>query len=238
MSDCVGGLGALYTASMRVLLVEDDEKIADFVQKGLSQSGFVVDRVVSAEEAFPLATGEEFDAAVVDIMLPGEDGLSFIERIRSKGVQTPILILSARRSVDDRVRGLQTGGDDYLVKPFSFTELLARLQALIRRSTRSGVGSKLQVGDVVLDMRTHTVTREGVEIELQPREFTLLEYLMRNEGTVLSRTMILEHVWNYEFDPQTNVVDVLLSRLRSKVDKGFDKNLIHTIRGIGYVFKA
>jgi two-component system OmpR family response regulator len=223
---------------MRVLLVEDDEKIADFVQKGLSQSGFVVDRVVSAEEAFPLATGEEFDAAVVDIMLPGEDGLSFIERIRSKGVQTPILILSARRSVDDRVRGLQTGGDDYLVKPFSFTELLARLQALIRRSTRSGVGSKLQVGDVVLDMRTHTVTREGVEIELQPREFTLLEYLMRNEGTVLSRTMILEHVWNYEFDPQTNVVDVLLSRLRSKVDKGFDKNLIHTIRGIGYVFKA
>lgn len=228
----------MYTASMRVLLVEDDEKIADFVQKGLSQSGFVVDRVVSAEEAFPLATGEEFDAAVVDIMLPGEDGLSFIERIRSKGVQTPILILSARRSVDDRVRGLQTGGDDYLVKPFSFTELLARLQALIRRSTRSGVGSKLQVGDVVLDMRTHTVTREGVEIELQPREFTLLEYLMRNEGTVLSRTMILEHVWNYEFDPQTNVVDVLLSRLRSKVDKGFDKNLIHTIRGIGYVFKA
>ena len=223
---------------MRVLLVEDDEKIADFVKKGLSQSGFAVDRVVSAEEGYPLATGEEYDAAVVDIMLPGEDGLSFIERIRGKGVQTPILILSARRSVDDRVKGLQTGGDDYLVKPFSFTELLARLQALIRRSTRSGVGSKLQVGDVVLDMRTHKVTREGEEIELQPREFTLLEYLMRNEGTVLSRTMILEHVWNYEFDPQTNVVDVLVSRLRSKVDKGFDKNLIHTIRGIGYVFKA
>lgn len=223
---------------MRVLLVEDDEKIADFVRKGLSQSGFAVDRVGSAEEAYPLATGEEYDAAVVDIMLPGEDGLSFIERIRGKGVQTPILILSARRSVDDRVKGLQTGGDDYLVKPFSFTELLARLQALIRRSTRSGVGSKLQVGDVVLDMRTHKVTREGEEIELQPREFTLLEYLMRNEGTVLSRTMILEHVWNYEFDPQTNVVDVLVSRLRSKVDKGFDKNLIHTIRGIGYVFKA
>lgn len=228
----------MYTAHMRVLLVEDDEKIAEFVRKGLSQSGFAVDRVVSAEEAFPLATGEEYDAAVVDIMLPGEDGLSFIERIRSKGVLTPILILSARRSVDDRVKGLQTGGDDYLVKPFSFTELLARLQALIRRSTRSGVGSKLQVGEVVLDMRTHTVSREGVEIELQPREFTLLEYLMRNEGTVLSRTMILEHVWNYEFDPQTNVVDVLVSRLRSKVDKGFDKNLIHTIRGIGYVFKA
>ena len=223
---------------MRVLLVEDDEKIADFVKKGLSQSGFAVDRVVSAEEGYPLATGEEYDAAVVDIMLPGEDGLSFIERIRGKGVQTPILILSARRSVDDRVKGLQTGGDDYLVKPFSFTELLARLQALIRRSSRSGVGSKLQVGDVVLDMRTHKVTREGEEIELQPREFTLLEYLMRNEGTVLSRTMILEHVWNYEFDPQTNVVDVLVSRLRSKVDKGFDKNLIHTIRGIGYVFKA
>jgi two-component system, OmpR family, response regulator len=223
---------------MRVLLVEDDEKIADFVSKGLGQSGFAVDRVVSAEEAFPLATGEEYDAAVVDIMLPGEDGLSFIERIRSKGVQTPILILSARRSVDDRVRGLQTGGDDYLVKPFSFTELLARLQALIRRSTRAGVGSKLQVGEVTLDMRTHTVTRQGQEIELQPREFVLLEYLMRNEGTVLSRTMILEHVWNYEFDPQTNVVDVLVSRLRSKVDKGFKKPLIHTIRGIGYVFKA
>ena len=223
---------------MRVLLVEDDEKIADFVTKGLAQSGFAVDRVVSAEEAFPLATGEEYDAAVVDIMLPGEDGLSFIERIRSKGVLTPILILSARRSVDDRVKGLQTGGDDYLVKPFSFTELLARLQALIRRSTRAGVGSKLQVGEVTLDMRTHTVTRQGEEIELQPREFTLLEYLMRNEGTVLSRTMILEHVWNYEFDPQTNVVDVLVSRLRSKVDKGFGKPLIHTIRGIGYVFKA
>ncbi|MFW6338556.1 MAG: response regulator transcription factor [Alkalispirochaetaceae bacterium] len=223
---------------MRVLLVEDDEKIADFVTKGLAQSGFAVDRVVSAEEAFPLATGEEYDAAVVDIMLPGDDGLSFIERIRSKGVLTPILILSARRSVDDRVTGLQTGGDDYLVKPFSFTELLARLQALIRRSTRAGVGSKLQVGEVILDMRTHTVTRQGREIELQPREFTLLEYLMRNEGTVLSRTMILEHVWNYEFDPQTNVVDVLVSRLRSKVDKGFDKSLIHTIRGIGYVFKA
>lgn len=223
---------------MRVLLVEDDEKIADFVKKGLSQSGFAVDRVVSAEEGYPLATGEEYDAAVVDIMLPGEDGLSFIERIRARGILTPILILSARRSVDDRVKGLQTGGDDYLVKPFSFTELLARLQALIRRSTRAGVGSKLQVGEVVLDMRTHTVTREGEEIELQPREFTLLEYLMRNEGTVLSRTMILEHVWNYEFDPQTNVVDVLVSRLRSKVDKGFEKNLIHTIRGIGYVFKA
>lgn len=223
---------------MRVLLVEDDEKIADFVTKGLGQSGFAVDRVASAEDGFPLATAEEYDAAVVDIMLPGEDGLSFIERIRSKGVLTPILILSARRSVDDRVKGLQTGGDDYLVKPFSFTELLARLQALIRRSTRAGVGSKLQVGDVTLDMRTHTVTREGQEIELQPREFMLLEYLMRNEGTVLSRTMILEHVWNYEFDPQTNVVDVLVSRLRSKVDKGFKKPLIHTIRGIGYVFKA
>lgn len=223
---------------MRVLLVEDDEKIADFVSKGLQQAGFAVDRVVSAEEAFPTATGEDYDAAVVDIMLPGEDGLTFIERIRSKGVQTPILILSARRSVDDRVRGLQSGGDDYLVKPFSFTELLARLQALIRRSTRAGVGSKLQVGEVTLDMRTHTVTRQGQEIELQPREFVLLEYLMRNEGTVLSRTMILEHVWNYEFDPQTNVVDVLVSRLRSKVDKGFKKPLIHTIRGIGYVFKA
>ena len=223
---------------MRILLVEDDEKIADFVKKGLTQSGFVVDRVASAEEAFPLATSEEYDAAVVDIMLPGEDGLGFIERIRRKEVVTPILILSARRSVDDRVKGLQTGGDDYLVKPFSFTELLARLQALIRRSTRAGVGSKLQVGEMTLDMRTHTVTRNGVEIELQPRAFTLLEYLMRNEGTVLSRTMILEHVWNYEFDPQTNVVDVLVSRLRSKVDKGFDRNLIHTIRGIGYVFKA
>ncbi|MFW5812006.1 MAG: response regulator transcription factor [Alkalispirochaetaceae bacterium] len=223
---------------MRVLLVEDDEKIAEFVRKGLKQSGFVVDRVSSAEEALAVAGAEGFDAAIVDIMLPGQDGLSFIERLRARGIETPILILSARRSVDDRVRGLQTGGDDYLVKPFSFTELLARLQALIRRSTRTGVGSKLQVGEVILDMRTHTVTREGQDIELQPREFMLLEYLMRNEGTVLSRTMILEHVWNYEFDPQTNVVDVLVSRLRSKVDKGFSRNLIHTIRGIGYVFKA
>ncbi|MFP4330247.1 MAG: response regulator transcription factor [Spirochaetaceae bacterium] len=227
-----------YTAPMRVLLVEDDEKIAEFVRKGLKQSGFVVDRVSSAEEALAVAGAEGFDAAIVDIMLPGQDGLSFIERLRARGIETPILILSARRSVDDRVRGLQTGGDDYLVKPFSFTELLARLQALIRRSTRTGVGSKLQVGEVILDMRTHTVTREGQDIELQPREFMLLEYLMRNEGTVLSRTMILEHVWNYEFDPQTNVVDVLVSRLRSKVDKGFSRNLIHTIRGIGYVFKA
>jgi two-component system OmpR family response regulator len=223
---------------MRVLIVEDDPKIASFVAKGLKQAGFAVDRAANGQEGLELARSAPYDAAIVDIMLPRLDGLSLIERLRAEGVRTPVLILSARHSVDDKVRGFQTGGDDYLTKPFSFEELQARVQALIRRATLNVPASRLEVGDLSLDLSRREVRRGERRIELQPREYSLLEYLLRNAGMVVSKTMILEHVWDYHFDPQTNVVDVLVHRLRAKIDEGFEPKLLHTVRGVGYVLKV
>jgi two-component system OmpR family response regulator len=223
---------------MRLLLVEDDLKIASFVSKGLKEAGYAVDHAADGEDGLHLSSTEPYDAAIVDIMLPKLDGLTLIERLRDQGIETPVIILSARRSVDDRVKGLQTGGDDYLTKPFSFSELLARVQGLIRRASRTGDPARLKVGDLSVDLLTREIARGGSRIDLQPREFALLEYLMRNEGKVVSKTMILEHVWDYSFDPQTNVVDVLVCRLRNKVDRDFSEKMIHTIRGVGYVLRS
>jgi two-component system, OmpR family, response regulator len=223
---------------MRVLLVEDDQKIASFVIKGLEQAGFAVDHAADGEDGLHLALNEAYDAAIIDLMLPKLDGLSLIEELRRQQITTPVIILSARRSVADRVKGLQTGSDDYLVKPFSFSELLARVQALIRRGRGAAHPTRLTVADLVMDLLAREVTRGGDKIDLQPREFALLEYLMRQAGRVVSKTMILEHVWDYNFDPQTNVVDVLICRLRTKVDRDFEPKLIQTIRGVGYVLKV
>lgn len=223
---------------MRVIVVEDDPKIGQFVARGLREAGFAVDHVENAEDAIPRLAGGTYDAAVVDVMLPGMDGLAMIEELRGQGITTPMLVLSAKRSVEDRVQGFTSGGDDYLTKPFSFSELLVRVQSLIRRSTQTAAPTRLSAGDLEVDLLARTVRRGEAEIELQPREFSLLEYLVRNADRVLSKTMIMEHVWDYDFDPQTNVVDVLVSRLRSKVDKDFDQKLIHTVRGVGYVLKT
>ena len=222
---------------MRALLVEDDASIADFVARGLKEAGFAVDHAAEGEAGLTAALEQPYDVAIVDVMLPRRDGLSLIEELRRRGVTTPVLILSARRSVDDRVRGLQSGGDDYLTKPFAFAELLARVQALVRRATRSPEPTTLTVDDLVLDLLSRRVTRAGTTLDLRPREFVLLEYLMRNVGRVVSKTMILSHVWDYSFDPQTNVVDVLVSRLREKIDRPFTKKLLHTVRGVGYVLR-
>jgi two-component system OmpR family response regulator len=223
---------------MRILVVEDDPKIASFVVKGLKQSGYAVDHFGDGDEAHTMAGAVSYDAAVVDIMLPGMDGLTLVQRLRREGVRTPVIFLSAKASVDDRVRGLQAGGDDYLTKPFAFSELLARIQALIRRATQTSEPTRLEVGDLTLDLLTREARRGGQAIELQPREYGLLEYLLRHAGRVVTKTMILEHVYDYSFDPQTNVVDVLVSRLRQKVDRDFPDKMIHTIRGVGYVLKA
>lgn len=223
---------------MRILIVEDDEEIGSFIIKGFEQAGFAVDHATDGDDGLQLALSKAYDAAIVDIMLPKLDGLSLIEELRRRKVNTPVIILSAKRSVDDRVKGLQTGGDDYLTKPFSFSELLARLQALIRRASGTVEPTRLTVGDISLDLLTREVVRAGKRIDLQPKEFALLEYFIRNAGRVISKTMILEHVWSYNFDPQTNVVDVLVFRLRDKIDRDFEKMMIHTIRGVGYVFKV
>ncbi len=223
---------------MRILVVEDDLKIAKFLTEGLQQAGYVVDNAADGETGLHMATTESYDAAVIDIMLPKLDGLSLIEQLRHQNIHTPVIILSARQSVNDRVRGLQTGSDDYLTKPFAFTELLARVQALIRRGATPVRASRMTVGDLTLDLLSREVTRSGKRIDLNPREFTLLEYLMRNAGRVVSKTMILDQVWGYHFDPQTNVVDVLVCRLRNKIDKGFSEKMTHTIRGVGYVLKG
>jgi two-component system OmpR family response regulator len=223
---------------MRILLVEDDLKIALFVSKGLKEAGFALDHARNGEDGLHFALTEPYDTAIIDIMLPGLDGISLIEELRRQNINTPVLILSARRSVDDRVRGLQRGGDDYLTKPFAFSELLARVQALIRRAAGTTEPSRLTVGDLSVDLLKRKVIRAGKNIDLQPREFALLEYLMRNADRIVSKTMILEHVWDYHFDPQTNVVDVLVCRLRNRVDRDFPEKLIHTIRGVGYVIKA
>jgi DNA-binding response OmpR family regulator len=222
---------------VRVLLVEDDATIAEFVEKGLREAGFAVDRAADGRIGLQKAMAEPYDAAIVDVMLPQMDGLALIDALRSHGRRMPVLILSAKRSVDDRVRGLQAGGDDYLTKPFAFAELLARVQALIRRATGAAEPTRLAVGDLSLDLLTRKVQRGAKFLDLRPREFALLEYLMRNAGKVVSKTMILSHVWGYNFDPNTNVVDVLVSRLRDKLDKPFPAKLLHTVRGVGYVLR-
>jgi len=219
---------------MKILVLEDDTKIASFVAKGLSEAGYLVDISANGEEGCELARKNSYDAAIVDLMLPKLDGLSVIERWRAEELKLPVLILSAKRSLDDRVKGLQRGGDDYLTKPFSFAELLARLQALIRRSGSTAIVTSLTFADLKMDLLTREVWRGSTKIELQAREFLLLEYLLRNQDKVVSKTMILEHVWNYHFDPQTNVVDVLVCRLRNKIDRDFEPKLIHTLRGAGY----
>jgi DNA-binding response OmpR family regulator len=223
---------------MRVLIAEDDDKIASFIVKGLKQAGFAVDRSADGEEGLHLAVNHAYDAAVIDIMLPKLDGLSLIEQLRRRKINTPVIILSAKRSIDDRVKGLQSGSDDYLTKPFAFSELLARIQALIRRSSQASEPTSLTTGDLSMDLLTREIVRGDRKIDLQPREFALLEYLMRHAGKVVSKSMIMEHVWSYDFDPQTNVVDVLVCRLRNKIDRDFEKKMIHTQRGVGYALKT
>ena len=222
---------------MRILLVEDDQKIASFIIKGLKAEGFAVDHEDNGEDGLHMALTEPYDAAIIDIMLPQMDGLKLIENMRREKLKTPVIILSAKGEVDDRVKGLQIGADDYLTKPFAFSELLARLQALIRRSSDVSEPTKLAVADINMNLITREVVRAGKKIELQPLEFSLLEYLLRNAGRVVSKTMIMEHVWDYYFDPQTNVVESRIYKLREKIDKGFPTRLIHTVRGVGYVFK-
>lgn len=223
---------------MLLLLVEDDAKIASFVIKGFRAEGFTVDHAADGESGLAMAMDKDYDVLIIDLMLPVMDGLELIRRLRRNRIQTPIIILSARDRVEDRVRGLQSGSDDYLVKPFAFSELLARVQALIRRASGVAEPQRLQVADLVLDLATRKVTRNGVRIDLQPLEYSLLEYLMRNAGRVVSRAMIMEHVWNYNFDPQTNVVEARICRLRDKIDRDFEKKLIHTVRGAGYRLEA
>jgi two-component system OmpR family response regulator len=222
---------------MRVLVIEDDKKIASFVVNGLKQNGFAVDHAADGENGLALAQVVTYDAAVLDIMLPKLDGLSLLRQLRQRKILTPVLILSAKASVDDRVKGLQAGGDDYLTKPFAFSELLARVQALVRRATQTAEPIKLSAGDLSMDLLTREITRGGQKINLQSREFALLELLLRHAGHAITKTLILEHLWDYSFDPQTNVVDVLVHRLRAKVDKDFPVKLIQTIRGVGYVLK-
>jgi two-component system OmpR family response regulator len=222
---------------MRLLLIEDDRKIASFVIKGLEAAGFAVDHAADGVRGLDLGLTEPYDVIIVDLMLPKLDGLSVIENLRNQKISTPVIILSAKDSVDDRVKGLQTGSDDYLPKPFAFAELLARVQALMRRSSGQSEPTHLEVHDLRLDLITREVTRSGRRVELQPLEYSLLAYLMRNAGKVVSKTMIMEHVWHYNFDPQTNVVEARICRLRDKIDKGFGANLIHTVRGVGYVLR-
>ena len=224
---------------MRVLVVEDDAKIASFVVNGLKQSGFAVDHARDGEAGLDLALAVTYDAAVLDLNLPRLDGLSLLRQIRQKKIATPVLILSARATIDDRVLGLQSGGDDYLTKPFAFSELLARVQALIRRASRAAdAPAALAVADLKMDPFAREVTRAGQPVDLQPREYSLLELLLRHAGRPVTKTMILEALWDFGFDPQTNLVDVLVHRLRAKVDRDFPVKLIHTVRGVGYVLKA
>ncbi|MFD2233548.1 winged helix-turn-helix domain-containing protein [Phaeospirillum tilakii] len=223
---------------MRILVIEDDTEAAAYMAKGLREAGHVVDLAATGTDGLFLATSERWDAMIVDRMLPGLDGLAIIQAIRASGNTTPVLVLSALGKVDDRVKGLKAGGDDYLVKPYAFAELLARIEALSRRVSAAQPETRLKVEDLEMDLLGRSVTRGGQPIELQPREFRLLEYLMRHAGQVVTRTMLLENVWEYHFDPQTNLIDVHISRLRQKVDKDFDLPLIHTVRGAGYSLRA
>jgi DNA-binding response OmpR family regulator len=223
---------------MRVLLVEDDEKIAHFIVRSLRDEGFFVDHSANGAQGLQLARKGHYDLAILDLMLPGRNGLSVIETLREEKLDTPVLVLSAKRSVDNRVQCLEAGADDYLTKPFAFSELLARMRALLRRAEPTAAASKLIVGDLTLDLFTHRVERGGKAIELHPLEFALLVYLMRNAGRPISKKLILEQVWDYHFDPQTNVVDVLVWRVRNKIDRGFERKMLNNIRGVGYVLEA
>jgi two-component system OmpR family response regulator len=223
--------------TMRLLVVEDDRDAADYLVKAFREVGHVADAATDGEDGFAMATDGQYDVLIIDRMLPKLDGLTLIGNLRAKGVETPVLILSALGQVDDRVKGLRAGGDDYLPKPYSFSELLARVEVLSRRRGGRGEETVLRVGDLVLDRMSREVRRGEEEISLQPREFRLLEYLMKHAGQVVTRTMLLENVWDYHFDPQTNVIDVHISRLRSKIDKGFSLPLLHTIRGAGYMIR-
>jgi len=223
---------------MRILIIEDDRETADYLRKGLAENGHVVDHAPTGPQGLAMALESFYDALIVDRMLPGLDGLSVVQALRKEQLKTPVMILSALGQVNDRVRGLKAGGDDYLVKPFAFSELLARLEALGRRAgPEEKVVTTLRLADLEMDLLARTVTRAARPIELQPREFRLLEYLMRHAGQVVTRTMLLESVWDYHFDPQTNVIDVHISRLRAKIDKGFDDPLLHTVRGAGYTLR-
>lgn len=222
---------------MRILIIEDDATIASFIGKGLKEAGFQIDICGDGKEGLAAGLSNTYDAAVVDLMLPSLDGLTIIETLRNKEVNTPVLILSAKQSVDDRIMGLQKGGDDYMVKPFSFSELLARLQALIRRDKKHIQPMLLTAGELEMDLLRHEVFRQGMKIDLPAKEYSLLEYMLRNQAIVLSKTSILERVYDYSFDPQTNVVDVLVCRLRNKIDRDYDVKMIHTVRGVGYVLK-
>lgn len=222
---------------MKLLLIEDDQVIADFIQKGMKEAGFAIDHMPDGQMGLSAALNYSYDLAIIDLMLPKLDGISIIDRIRQKKIETPIIILSAKRTVDDRIDGLQHGSDDYITKPFSFSELLARVEALLRRANHIIESTSLSVNDLSLDLLARTVVRSNKKIDLQPKEFALLEYLIRNMGHVVSKTMIMERVWNYDFDPGTNVVEARISKLREKIDKGFDKPLIHTVRGLGYVLR-
>lgn len=225
--------------TMRILIIEDDREAASYLTKAFREAGHVADHAADGEDGLAMAMDGPYDVLIVDRMLPKKDGLSVIGDLRSAGRDTPVLILSALGQVDDRVKGLRAGGDDYLPKPYSFSELLARVEVLSRRrSSGSAPETVYKVADLELDRLSHRVSRGGEDIILQPREFRLLEYLMKNAGQVVTRTMLLEHVWDYHFDPQTNVIDVHVSRLRSKIDKGFERPLIHTIRGAGYTVRA
>ncbi|NQV80168.1 MAG: response regulator transcription factor [Alphaproteobacteria bacterium] len=223
---------------MRILIVEDDRETAGYVVKGLRESGHVADHAADGDSGYSLARDGAYDVIVVDRMLPGLDGISLVQQLRREGDTTPVLFLSALGEVDERVRGLRAGGDDYLVKPYAFAELLARIEGLARRGAVAGQETALKVADLEMGLLARLVTRGGKTIDLQPREFALLEYLMRHAGHVVTRTMLLEQVWGYHFDPQTNVIDVHISRLRAKIDKGFDRPLLHTVRGAGYTLRA
>ncbi|MBT9289090.1 response regulator transcription factor [Prosthecodimorpha staleyi] len=222
---------------MRILIIEDDREAAQYLLKALREAGHVPDHAADGDDGWHMASGGGYDVLVVDRMLPKRDGLSIVEALRAEHDETPVLILSALGQVDDRVKGLRAGGDDYLAKPYAFTELLARVEALGRRRRPGEAETTLRVGDLVLDRLSHSVTRAGQDVPLQPREFRLLEYLMKHAGQVVTRTMLLENVWDYHFDPQTNVIDVHMSRLRAKVDKGQERSLLHTVRGAGYMIR-
>ncbi len=222
---------------MRLLLIEDDRQIADFIATGFRQADFAVDHALDAETGTQMIETAPYDAAIIDIMLPGKNGLSVVDVIRGKGLDLPVLMLSAKQQVEDRITALERGADDYLAKPFVFAELLARVQALLRRASRFTVPTQLKCADLRMDLLQREVHRGDQPITLQPREYALLEYMLRNAGRTLSKTMIIEHIWDFHFDPQTNVVDVLVCRLRKKIDRDFPVKLVHTIRGIGYVLK-
>ena len=223
---------------MRVLLVEDDQSVADYIVKGLIESGFEVDHLADGAAGLAQADNTQYSVVILDRMLPNTDGLTILKAMRAAENPTPVLVLSALGEVSDKVEGLRAGGDDYLAKPFAFSELLARLEALVRRGDGAGPQTRLQVADIEMDLLTHDVTRAGKKITLQPREFRLLEYLMKHESQVVTRTMLLENVWDYHFDPQTNVIDVHISRLRQKIDKDFAQPLLNTVRGVGYMLNA